>query len=151
MASPGDARKLALRIDGLADIRRDIRKADRNLVRRFDRELKKAVKPMVARAQELYRQKWTQHTGKSAKNIRVGTHRGGPALVFGSDVHPYLIGQEWGSRGRYPQFTKYGHTGKHGTGTGTFAWPAFIEGREQVEKDIIKALDQAVKEVAGRL
>ena len=131
-------------IPGLADFRRDIRAADRKLATAFDRALRTAADPIRDNARERYYGAYQRVSGRSIQGIKSATRRGAAALTLGDARRPYLLGQEWGSGGLYPQFGPR-------RGGGLFFWPAYVEGVDQIEERVADAMDTAVDVLKGRL
>ena len=127
-----------LTVKGIPELRRDLRKISRESRKALDKALRKAAKPIADDAKLRYRKAHPRRgrTRGSQRGIRATLARGKPAVVLGNARTPYLLGQEWGSSGRYPQFPPRA-SGGH------FFWPAVVEGADQVYDDIVEALDEA--------
>ena len=156
MARP--TRRFTVEIEGLADFQKDLGRADKVAKRRFNKVMRSAGDPIIDEARRLYYSGghglhpvgWGRRTGRSLRGIRTTTHFGGFALELGGSRFPYLLGQEWGSK-EYPQFgpPRGGNFTARGN-AGTFFWPAWEGGREQVEARVLAVLDEAVAILAGR-
>ena len=133
-----------LTVKGIPELRRDLRKINRESRKALDKELRKAAKPIADDAKLRYRKLHPRRSGRgrrskgSQRGIRPTLARGKPAVVLGNARTPYLLGQEWGSSGRYPQFPPRA-SGGH------FFWPAVVKGAGRAYKDIVAAVDQATK------
>ena len=145
-------RIVELNVQGLSKFRRELAKLDKDYRKAFDAELKAVVEPIKRDAQARYR---VEHPRRRVKGRRskgstrgiVAASGGGRArVIIGGNRFPYLLGQEWGTDGKYPQFpptTKNLPPDKRGY----FFWPAVVAGRQRVFKGLTKAIDNANKRV----
>ena len=156
MARP--TRSITVHIEGLAEFQKDIGRADKVAKRQFNKAMRSAGDPIIAEARNLYYagghglrpQGWGRRTGRSLRGIRTTTHFGGIAIELGGSRYPYLLGQEWGSF-VHPQFgPPRGGNFTTQDNAGTFFWPAWVGGREQLETRVMLVLDEAVAILAGR-
>ena len=129
-----------IQIVGGRELRRALKRMDRELPKALGKELKAAGAPIVRDARQRYYRFYKQRTGKSPKGIRAAVSRGGVGIKMGSKRYPYLAGQEWGSLGGYPQFPKKKKEGR-------FFWPAILDGvgelRPKVEQIVARAAERA--------
>ena len=136
-----------MRVEGLAKFRRELGRLDKAYRKAFDAELKAIAQPIAREAQSSYRREHQRgRSGRPAKGsqrgIRAASGGGRARVIIGNNRFPYLLGQEWGTVGKYPQFpptTKNRPADKRGY----FFWPAVIAGRASVRKGLEKAIDRA--------
>ena len=102
------AEPFSVRVVGLNRLRRGLRAMSPELRRGLDRELKAVASPIAADAKRRYRKLHPRSRGGkgSQRGIRATAGGGKVRVIIGSARYPYLLGQEWGSHGRYPQFPR---------------------------------------------
>ena len=153
----------AIQIEGLSEFLRDIGTADRQLRVEFNRLLRAAADPIVADARRFYYgghnlgygfAGYRRRTGRSVEGIRSETHFGGVAVVLAGSRKRFrhLPAQEWGSY-VLPQFGpprgKWHSADAEPGDSGSFFWPAYRLGLDQLTDDVADALDTAVATIAG--
>ena len=151
--------RAAISIEGLADFRRDLRVADRQVTRAFNKALRTAGDPIVSDAKNFYEHgnpdsawphPWRVRTGRSLRGIRTEVHYGGVAVVLGGSRYRHLLGQEWGSF-QWPQFgpPRGRWHADSDAEAGTFFWPAYMAGVENLIYDVEFAMQEAIDTLAG--
>lgn len=138
-------RFLDVELEGVNDFRRALARAEKDLRKRFDKAIREAAKTVRDDARGRYYDFYQRHSGRSPKGITSGASFGLAKIKLGDARRPYLLGQEWGGRGRptTQQFPPHGREGR-------FFWPTGVEGGERVEKATLEAMDDAVAILVGR-
>ena len=133
---------LEVEVEGVDDFRRALARAEKELRRRFDQNIRKAAAGVRDDARSRYWGFYERRTGRSDKGI-TSTVSFGQATIHLNKTgrRPWLMGQEWGSDDK-PQFPAWGREGR-------FFWPAYTEGVDEVEQATIEAMDDAVKVLRG--
>ena len=138
-----------IEVAGLADLRKDMRHLGKEYQKILDKELKAAVRPIVADAKKRYRKLHPRRrSGKgSQRGLRGGSRKGQPTVNIGTAKYPYLQGQEWGSN-QYAQFPRWIPAEGGGPGAqGRFWWPAVQEGVADAREGILSSVDSANRRV----
>ena len=136
--------KDAVSVEGLADLRRDVRAFDKKLGYKLDNQLKKAAAPIRDQARRNYYEFYTRRRGRSPIGGITAVVTGGfVGLRLGGARYPYLLGQEWGSD-RHPQFFRAADA----TTDGVFFWRAVQDGMADLTGEMERAVDEAVTKVA---
>lgn len=147
-----DAAASPIQIEGLSDFLRDLGDAQRELRKDFNRAFRGAGDEIVEDARARYYDHYTRRTGRTpVGGIKTETHFGGVAVRLGGGKWGrYINAQEWGSN-RSAQFgPARGRSSPTASGEpGTFFWPAYVAGRDQVSARVFAALDEAVATLAG--
>ena len=134
-----DLGEYTVEVQGLAEMRKALRRQGREYRKAFDRELKAIGTPIAKAAKDRYRELHPRRRGGrgSQRGIRSSSRRGESSVVLGSVRYPYLLGQEWGAnQSKYPQFPKH-------TREGHFFWPAVVDGSDQVVDRLTELIDKA--------
>ena len=135
-----------IQFKGLAQMRKDLRKLDKQYQKDLDKELRNAARPIIADAKKRYR---TIHPRSrkghgSQRGLRAGARRGQPTVNIGTAKIPYLQGQEWGSK-QYPQFPLWRKSPSGKGAVGRFFWPAVQDGMQEASRHVAAAVDRANK------
>lgn len=117
-------------IDNLAAFRRDLNAAEKGAGRELTAALKRAGIPVVARTKGLA----AKDTGRLASGYKVSV-RGTNAWM--TNTAPYAAGAEWGRRGKWSGFMRYG-------GPGRFAARAVDQLDDVIAESIYRELDELV-------
>ena len=127
---------LVVETKGLAELRRALRRMDRQYRTDLDREMRRVGKDIADDAKGRYRAIHPRRRGGrgSQRGIRSTTKRGGSAVALGSNRYPYLAGQEWGS-GRYAQFPERNKEGY-------FFWPSVVAGADGVLEKVTELIER---------
>ena len=96
-------------IANLAEFRRDLQRATSTSPRLLTMGLKRAGVPVVARSRSVA----PRLTGRLAGGYKTSV-RGATAYIV--NAQPYAGGAEWGSRGRWSGFARYGPPGQRTAG-----------------------------------
>mgnify|MGYP007125663694 CR=1 FL=1 len=91
-------------IPPLATFRAQLRAIGPEWPRRLRVVNKKAADRVAAAMRGAYSQKYTRRSGRGERSIRALATQGRAQVAFGSASTPYMLGQNFGSAGRYPQF-----------------------------------------------
>lgn len=132
----------ALRVDGLAEFRRELKAAGAEMPRALQKVNKAQATKVVYGARRLYessgyrpRTKRTQRRG-----LRALASQTRAQVALGAATVPWAAGQEFGSRGRFPQFMRGVSRGGRGA-RGNFFYPAIRAARPRLEDEYLDALD----------
>lgn len=143
---PPDRSSPIATIEGIPELRRDLREISRESRNALDKELRKAGQKIAADAKLEYRKFHPRRrAGKgSQRGIRAGISRGQPVVFLGSEKYPYLQGQEWGATGNsFPQFPRAVRLLQGSEGR--FFWPAVVDGADDAYEKIVAAIDKATR------
>lgn len=89
---------------GLADLRRDLRSANKTAPKALQRTNKKIADRVVDKARGRYRTRYTSRSGKGEGSIRALASATTARVAIGRPSLAYVAAQNFGSMGRYPQF-----------------------------------------------
>lgn len=130
--------KPVVEVRGLAQFRHGLRALGAEYRKGLDRELREIAKPIVDAAKEGYRQRYPSRgrSRGSQRGIRSGVSARGARVLIGSARYPYLLGQEFGTTGRWPQFPSRNPKGH-------FFWPALREGTDDLMEALGSLVDRA--------
>lgn len=115
-----------VQVEGLKEFRAALKAAEKNAPRELSKALKKAGVPVAARASTLA----PRLSGLLAGGYKITTQ--GPAASLVNRA-PYAAGAEWGFRGKWKGFLKYGAPGR-------FGWRAIQELADKIAADLYAGL-----------
>ena len=130
-----------IRIEGLADLARELRQAGQDLPKRLRQANKEAVGPIVPLARRLYDRRYTSGSGKSRRSIRALASQRRAQVAIGRRSLPHLMGQEFGSN-KYPQFPRH-RTAKGQAGY--FLSPAIREKEGEIRDRYLDVIDDLAR------
>lgn len=133
-----------VQVEGLRELRRDLKAIDRKLPRDLNRGLKKAMGPVRAEAAALA----PNRTGALARSLKVGTR--GSAVLIRSRL-PYARVAHWGGRHPlfgdrerwYPQYPK-------GTRPSRFVVRAAARNRDETERQLFATIERLMRDAGFR-
>ena len=133
-----------IQIVGGREMRRALKRMDKQLVKDLNSELKAATEPIVQDARQRYYRFYRRRKGRSPKGMRAKVSRGGAAVALGGKRYPYLAGQEWGaSGGRYSQFPRRQQGGR-------FFWPALMDGMSELKPKVERIIGRSARRAGFR-
>lgn len=135
------AKDRVIEVEGLNAFRRDLRKMGPEYRKELDRVLRDAATPIAAEAKREYRSRHPRsRRGRgSQRGIRATASGGKARIILSLSKYPWLIGQEFGSHGRWPQFPSPWNM------VGRFLWPSIRRGTAKAMKQIDAGLDEISK------
>lgn len=117
-----------LQIDGLREFRAALKLVSAATARELTKALKAAGVPVTQRAADLA----PKRTGALAAGYRVSVRAPNANVV---SAVPYALGAEWGSRGKWSGFLRYG-------GDGRFAWRAVQDREAEIAEVLTRGLEE---------
>lgn len=139
------AEVIGIQVEGLKELRRDLKKIDKALPKRLTRANKAFANQLVPSVRAEYQRQHTGHgkrPGRGAKSIRATATQSRARILIGRESVPYMGGQEFGSD-HYPQFRPWSGKGPGGKGSkGKFLYPtvrAELPGLVDTYQDILDA------------
>lgn len=135
-----------IRVEGLDDFRRALRKVDGALGKKIGQINKAAGQKVVAAARSAYGQHYRARRGRVPASIRASAAQSAAKITIGRATVPYALGQEFGSN-RHPQFAPWTGPAPGGRGSrGRFFYPAIREESPKLVDDYLKVLDDVARE-----
>jgi HK97 gp10 family phage protein len=138
-----------IRVDGLKELRRDLRAADRKVDRKLATKLKRAAEIVAADARDRV-PTGPGAGGHAADSIKAGVSGPKAFVKGGGDAVPYYGWLDFGTRspntGQPRSVGPWAGTGK-GPAEGRFVYPAIEANSEEVTNQVRKAVDEALNEV----
>lgn len=125
-------------VDGLAQLRRDLKAIEAQLPKELQRLNKRAAETVVPKAQAAYAARYQQRSGAGAGSIRALATQTKAQVAMGSARAPYMVGQEFGSN-RWHQFPPYNN------GQGEFFYPAVRAAARDLPDTYANLLDELVR------
>lgn len=146
------AEDFGVKVEGLPEFRRALRKLGKELPKELKQIMKAAAERGVSRARRLYEGQYPlQHstrrsTGRTAsKGIRVASSQTGAGIRFGGARYPYLLGQEFGSN-KWPQFRPWTGPGPGGAGSmGRAIYPAARAEADAAAGQAVRGFDRLAR------
>jgi hypothetical protein len=132
-----------VRVEGLDQYRRGLRRAGPEYPKRLAKVNKEAGERVARGAQSRYRNRYEQHSGRGVASIRSLAQQAGAKVRIGSARVPYMLGQEFGSN-RYRQFAP--HVGR----AGRFLFPTIREEMPKLVDEYLEELDDIAREAYPR-
>lgn len=158
-------------IVGLAEFRLALKRAGGSLSKRIQVANKRAAETVASKARDAYTSLYTPISHEGEGSIRATASQTSASVKMGRPSVPYMIGQEFGSYGRYRQFTAPGghkdlerweadasiSSGRKRTdgstyftgAAGRFLYPTFRRERDALIKNYGALLEGAIEEVAA--
>ncbi len=136
----------AVRVEGLADLRRGLRKIDPALAKEFRQE----ILPIAERVAADARGRVPSRTGRAAASVRGGVSGNNAYVQGGKKSVPYFGWLDFGSRNpRTGQPRRVGPWKNSGTGPskGRFIYPAIDANRGAIEQRAAEAIDGIIERV----
>ena len=134
----------SIRIEGLNDFRKGLRKIDGALGKRIGQINKATGEKVASKARSAYSNFYTVRRGRVPKSIRASAAQSSVKLTLGRESVPYALGQEFGSN-KYRQFSPWAGAAPGGGGKGRFFYPTIREETPGLVKEYLEALDDVAK------
>ena len=125
-----------VKVEGLDQLRRDLRKVDKDL----PKEVGKAGKAAADIVAQAAKRRIPSKTGKTARAMRAKVSYGGGAVVFGNARVPYAGWLDFG--GKRPRDRGISRTPLH---EGRFVYPALEANRDRVVREYADAVDDVLR------
>ena len=100
------AARQAVAVEGLEDFQRELRTLGKELAKGLQRTNKRFAEKARDRERQLYDRTYGGGRGFSRRGITARATARKAAIVIGGARRPWLLGQNFGSTGRFPQFVK---------------------------------------------
>lgn len=154
-----------IRIDGLDDFRKGLRKIDGALGKRIGQINKATGEKVASKARANYSNFYTARRGRVPKSIKASASQREVKISLGRETVLYALGQEFGSNRAKPNKRADNNPGSPyssarqffpwagavpGGGKGRFFYPAIREETPGLVKDYLKALDDVAREAFPR-
>ncbi len=136
----------AVRIEGLADLRRGLRKIDPELAKEFRNE----ILPIAQKVANDARSRVPSRSGRAAASVRGGVSGNNAYVQGGKKAVPYFGWLDFGSRSpKRGNPRSVGPWAGSGTGPrrGRFIYPAIDDNRSAIEKQAADAIDGIIERV----
>ena len=138
-----------IRIDGLDDFRKGLRKIDGALGKRIGQINKATGEKVASKARATYSNFYTTRKGRVPKSIKSSAAQREVKISLGRESVPYALGQEFGSN-KYRQFFPWTGPSSKGGSAGRFFYPTIREETPGLVKEYLEALDDVGKEAFPR-
>jgi hypothetical protein len=131
-----------VRVDGLNELRRDLRQSDKTIDRRLSGRLRRATRVVLDDAKA----RVPVRSGAARSSLKSGVQQRGAYIKGGKDDVPYYGWLDFGSRRPQAGRAPWANSGKGPKG-GRFIYPALGETSGPFIREVRKAIDQALQEV----
>jgi hypothetical protein len=135
-----------VRVEGIADLRRGLRKIDPELAKEF----RGSILPIAEKVAADARSRVPSKSGRAAASIRGGVSGNNAYVQGGKKSVPYFGWLDFGARtpqtGRPRSVGPWAKSGP-GLSKGRFIYPAIGANRDAIEKQAVEAIDAIIERV----
>lgn len=137
-------RSLAVRVEGLADFQKELKRLDQKLPRELQKANKRAAE-LVADAARTRATGLGSVAAKAAPSIKAAAEQRRSKVSIGGARYPFALGAEFGGQGR-PTTMQFAPWSGSDTGAGYFLYPAIRETRDEFMDAYDDAIEQLTRE-----